>query len=231
MYNAIEGSYLDPNSLYVSPTSGFHHAGPNGGSGFCTFSGQVISSIKMYRKYGVRGAYLDLDGHYGNSIGDSKGFIKSKYGWDLDDIIVMNINPHFYGEEYLNDLATQLHILEQNIEVGAVDYIVWCHGADSHQDDDLGSQLSTEQWIKSSAMFYAWLDTLERRLGRKIPLTLTLFGGYRRDDYQSVINLHMSDLYIGMAILMNKRMSLKELPIKSKNVDPNFARRSAFVSQ
>lgn len=217
LYNAIKESIIDPNHIYISPTSGFHHARPDGGSGFCTFSGQVIASMKMYRKYGVRGAYLDLDGHYGNSIGDSKGFIKSKYGMDLEDIIPMNINPYGSGRQYLYDLEVQLNKLEYRIRSGHVDYIVWCHGADSHKDDDLGNQLTTHQWLKASKIFYNWLNNLEKDLGYKIPLCLSLFGGYRAHDYDSVINLHLSDLWIGMSILMNRYMPLDNLPIRDKH--------------
>jgi len=216
LYNAVEQSYLDPNNLYVSPTSGFHHAGPNGGMGFCTFSGQVIASLKMYRKYGVKGAYLDLDGHYGNSIGDSREFVQNKYGWNLDDIIQMNINPRGTGSQYIDDFVMSLGTLANKIRQGDVDYIVWCHGADSHKDDDLGSQLTTNEWKSVSSIFYTWLNKLELELGRKIPLTLSLFGGYRRDDYQSVINLHLSDLMIGISVLLGKFMPIDDLEIKDK---------------
>jgi acetoin utilization deacetylase AcuC-like enzyme len=229
LYNAIEESLLYPNHIYVSPTSGFHHARPNAGGGFCTFSGQVIASVKLYRKYGVRGAYLDLDGHYGNSIPDSKNFIKNKYGWDLNDIIPMNVNPQGSGLRYLNDLEVQLHRLEQNIRGGYIDYVVWCHGADSHEDDDLGNQLNTQQWREASTMFYAWLDKLERDLGRKIPLVLSLFGGYRRDDYQSVINLHLSDLWIGMSVLMNRFMPLDGLEVKPKFINMSNRKRRTYL--
>lgn len=217
LFNAIQASIIDPNHIYVSPTSGFHHARPSGGSAFCTFSGQVIASVKLYRKYKVRGAYLDLDGHYGNSIDDSERFIKNKYGWDLKDIIQMNINPYGQGNAYIKDLERQLHNLGNKIKQRKVDYIVWCHGADSHKDDDLGYQLTTSQWISASTTFYTWLDKLEREIGRKVPLTLSLFGGYRNDDYQSVINLHIIDLFVGISILMQTYLPIDGLMVKSKN--------------
>jgi acetoin utilization deacetylase AcuC-like enzyme len=72
LHAAIKGSILEPEHVHFSPTSGFHHARPDGGSGFCTFSGQVIASIKILEEFGVSGAYLDLDGHFGNSIEDSR---------------------------------------------------------------------------------------------------------------------------------------------------------------
>jgi acetoin utilization deacetylase AcuC-like enzyme len=216
LYTAINASVHQPNDIHVSPTSGFHHARPEGGSGFCTFSGQVIASLKLYRKHKLKGAYLDLDGHHGNSIEDSRWYVEDRYGIDLDEVIPMNINPKGCGETYLCDLQRNLFWLEDKIIKGEVDYVVWCHGADSHQDDDLGHQLSTKQWIEASTRFYQWLNDLEKRLGRKIPLTLSLFGGYRKDDYDSVINLHLTDLIVGINHLTNKTISTKRFKVNAK---------------
>jgi acetoin utilization deacetylase AcuC-like enzyme len=93
LYHAIKFATENQNSLVLSPTSGFHHAGPKAGWGFCTFSGQVIGSVKRWRETGTVGAYLDLDGHYGNSIGDSVGFYAN-----VNEAIAWNLNPGGYGE-------------------------------------------------------------------------------------------------------------------------------------
>ena len=74
LYNAMRYSILNPQQVCHSFSAGFHHSRPKGGSGFCTFSGQVIAAIKLYREFGAVGAVLDLDGHYGNSITDTRGF-------------------------------------------------------------------------------------------------------------------------------------------------------------
>lgn len=47
LYYSILGSIHDPSQIYLSPTSGFHHAIPTQAALFCTFSGQVISAIKI----------------------------------------------------------------------------------------------------------------------------------------------------------------------------------------
>ena len=73
--HAIEHSIAHPEQLTFSPTSGFHHARPRGGGGFCTFSGQVIAAVKLFRKHHMVGAHIDLDGHFGNSIEDSRAFV------------------------------------------------------------------------------------------------------------------------------------------------------------
>jgi acetoin utilization deacetylase AcuC-like enzyme len=44
LYWAIDHALAHPDRVTFSPTSGFHHARPAAGSGFCTFSGQVIAA-------------------------------------------------------------------------------------------------------------------------------------------------------------------------------------------
>src|SRR5690606_12251584 len=118
----------------------FHHATPDRGCGFCSFSGQVIASMKIYYEFGLSGAYLDLDGHYGNSISDSYDYVK-----DLDKAIPYgcNINPVDKGKRYIKDIKHRLKILEHKILNDEVHYVVFAHGADSHIDDDLSGQLTT----------------------------------------------------------------------------------------
>lgn len=228
LYNAIKYANHNPKIITFSPTSGFHHAQPTNGSGFCTFSGQVIASAKLWREEGLRGAYLDLDGHFGNSIEDSRTYVK-----DLNEAIPVgfNINPSGTDRRYLESLAYSLNKLEDAIEERYIDYIVWCHGADSHSDDDLGSQCSTVYWKACSRYFYTWLARLEERLGRSIPVTLALFGGYRKDDYQSVINLHLMDLGLCLDILTGSDLDL-ELEVKPRpKVDSYWSKNYQQVSK
>lgn len=190
LYSAIKNAVTNPSEVSFSPTSGFHHARPSGGSGFCTFSGQVIASLKIYRELGLKGAYLDLDGHFGNSIEDSRYYCK-----DLNSAVPLdfNINPVGTNEDYLADLGRWLSRLKHAILEGKIDYVVWCHGADSHEHDQLGHQCSTEYWIGCSTLFWRWVKEMDQELGRPLPVACALFGGYRDDDYQSVLSLHTSD--------------------------------------
>ena len=199
LYHAIRYSCENPGNLSFSPTSGFHHARPTTGMGFCTFSGQVIASLKLYHEKGLVGAYLDLDGHFGNSIPDSVSYFP-----ETANAIKMNINPKNQHAAYLNDLKIELEQLSQHIKAGKIDYVVWCHGADSHEWDDLGYQCTTEEWTECSRMFYTEMKKLEIELGRHIPITISLFGGYREDDYNSVLSLHASDLKIACEIMLDK---------------------------
>lgn len=205
LYHAIKKAVEDPSVICLSPTSGFHHARWASGLGFCTFAGQVLASTKIYREKGLVGCYLDLDGHYGNSIEDLRIYVD-----DLNNSIPRwaNFNPDGMHGNYVYHLRQFLEkSLEPKITNGQCHYVVWCHGADSHVNDDHGGQVNTEEWMECSRLFYTWLYNLENKLQRPIPVVLSLFGGYRHDAYESVINLHCSDIVLGMNTLLNKNIN------------------------
>ena len=191
LYHAIEHAVAHPEQVTFSPTSGFHHARPTGGGGFCTFSGQVIAAVKIFREHRLVGAHIDLDGHFGNSIEDSRTFVA-----DLNQAIPpgCNINPTGAHAGYLDSLKKHLADLEGRLARGEVHYVVFAHGADSHEDDDLGGQSTTAEWLEASSLVYGMLDRVSQQLGRLVPLTLALFGGYRGDNYEAVLRLHTADL-------------------------------------
>ena len=194
LYHAIRHAVLHPGEVSFSPSSSFHHANPTRGALFCAFSGQVIASMKIYHEFGLCGAYIDLDGHYGNSIDNSRGFVK-----DIDKAISPvcgNINIMSSHQDYLEELEKNLAILEKEITEDRIHYLVFAHGADSHEWDDLASQLTTGEWTRCSEMVYSFVRDVQEKTGKQIPLTLTLFGGYRRDDFNSVLSLHALDLVI-----------------------------------
>lgn len=192
LYHSIRASIENPSRVFFSPTSGFHHAVPARGALYCSFSGQVISSMKIYRDYGLSGCYIDLDGHYGNSIDSSYDFVEG-----LDKAIprnIGNINPDSRHSKYISSLKAKLKELEREIIEERIHYLVFCHGADSHEWDDLGYHLTTDEWVECSEVVYQFVFKIQEKLKRQIPLTLVLFGGYRKDDYDSVLSLHTADL-------------------------------------
>jgi acetoin utilization deacetylase AcuC-like enzyme len=191
LYQAIYTAIAQPQQVTFSPTSGFHHAQPGAGRGYCTFSGQVIASVKIYRELGIAGAYLDLDGHFGNSIEDSREFVP-----DLDQAVPRgcNLNPVGSHTEYVESFQSQLETLRKQIVLGHIGYVVFCHGADSHEADDLHGQCTTAEWLKCSHLFYNWVAEIEASTGVALPVTLSLFGGYRLDNYDAVLSLHTVDL-------------------------------------
>lgn len=200
LYEAIKHSLVTPKQVALSPTSGFHHAGPDSGGGFCTFSGQVIASTKLFKELGARGAYLDLDGHFGNSIEDSRRHVP-----ELNEAIPYgcNINPHGRDERYVNSLKSHLENLRLKILDDKIDYVVWCHGADSHNQDDLDSgECDTFHWLECSRVFFQWVRDLDTERGKPLPVTIALFGGYRSDDFKSVLELHVADITQCSSVLL-----------------------------
>ena len=190
----------NPDQLCFAPVSGMHHAHPDSGSGFCTFSGQVISAIKIFSEFGLSGAYLDLDGHYGNSIEDAYSFNPT-----LLKAIPKgcNVNPQGRNNSYLEDFKDKLKHVEEMILSNKVHYVVFCHGADSHDEDDLGGQLDTANWLKAAEIFSNWINDVSTKLCKRVPVVLCLFGGYRKDNYDFVLDLHIKSLLTCQKIINN----------------------------
>jgi len=206
LYHAQKYSLEYPECITFSPTSGFHHAHPESGSAFCTFSGQVISAIKIYRdtdlskKYGtpIKTAWIDLDGHFGNSIRDAE-----RHTSDIKKAIPegFNLNPSGYGDTYLENLKEGLENISNAILQGDIHSVCFAQGADSHEEDDLGGQVGTVDWIKAHKMVFEMIKNVSITRKKAVPLTLSLFGGYRQDDYDSVLNLHMKNITSCLNIL------------------------------
>ncbi len=194
---AIAAAVANPQVIAMAPVSGFHHARPSSGSGFCTFSGQVIAGLELYRQRGLRGAWIDLDGHFGNSIEDSREFAA-----DLDVALArgLNINPGGRHADYLADLQQNLLFLTERAAAGEVDYICVAHGADSHEWDQLGNQCTTAEWLEAANLTYAALAEI-RALQPRVGVALALFGGYRDDHPPSVLGLHAMDTARALVLL------------------------------
>jgi len=191
LYHAMRHAYLNPTELCFAPVSGMHHAMPNSGCGFCTFSGQVIASVKLYEEFGAVGAWLDLDGHFGNSIEDTRSFNPI-----VDKAIPRdcNINPSGKNDHYVAHFKEQLAIVGEKIKKNKVHYVVFAHGADSHLDDDLGGYCDTEHWVECAQVFSDWVNKISLSIGRPLPVTMALFGGYRKSNYKAVLDLHIDSL-------------------------------------
>lgn len=200
LHEAVKYSILKPENLCFAPVSGMHHAMPNRGSGFCTFSGQVISAIKIYQELGLSGAYFDLDGHFGNSIEDTRCFNP------LLDLAIpkgCNINPTGRNESYIKSLDEGLEYVGKMIKEERIHYVVFAHGADSHEDDDIGGGCDTNHWLLCTTRFANWVNRISMEIGKPLPVTLVLFGGYRKDNYNAVLDLHIKSILNCSRIICN----------------------------
>lgn len=191
LYEAKKYALLHPQTVCFAPVSGMHHAQPERGSGFCTFSGQVISAIKLYEAFGAIGAYFDLDGHFGNSIEDSRWFNPTI---NLAIPKGCNVNPSGTNESYVESFQKGLAHVGALIKAGKIHYVVFAHGADSHEDDDIGGGCDTKHWLQCAQLFSDWVNAISAEIAKPLPVTLALFGGYRSDNYEAVLDLHLKSL-------------------------------------
>lgn len=191
LYHAKKYALQHPENVCFAPVSGMHHAQPHKGEGFCTFSGQVISAIKIYEEFGKTGVYFDLDGHFGNSIEDTRDFNPIL---NLAIPVDCNINPDGKDDEYVANFEQELTHIRSLVLADKVHYAVFAHGADSHQEDDLIGQCDTTHWLACAETFAHWVVEVSVALGRPFPVVLALFGGYRQDNYNAVLDLHTKSL-------------------------------------
>jgi hypothetical protein len=199
---ATRAALASPARIALSPTSGFHHATPERGGGYCTFSGQVVAAVHVLWESAKHGAWIDLDGHYGNSIEDSRRYVR-----ELEGAIRFNLNPQGEHQRYLASLQAGLDEIGEAVLAGRVDYVCVAHGADSHVDDDLGGQCTTDEWLEASHRTYGAVRRWSEALGRPVPLVLALFGGYRQVGYEGVLRLHAADLAIALDTLTGTHLA------------------------
>jgi len=171
--------------ISASLTSGFHHAGPSAGRGFCTFNGLMVSALQLLDEALARKiAIVDCDYHYGDG---TQAIIDA--GRLTEKILHLS-----FGELYRRPDQAEAYLagvlgLRARFEAFAPDLIFYQAGADVHVDDPFGGLLTTEQMrARDRAIF-----SLARELS--IPLTWNLAGGYQIESDGSiprVIQLHLN---------------------------------------
>lgn len=167
--------------LSFSPTSGAHHACYACGGDFCTFNFLVISAIKVRQTGARRVGIIDLDYHYGNGTDDILERLGLSYirhyssGGDLDAK-----NPN-NAERWLKRLPGIVR------EFADVDLIIYNAGVDSHINDPLGGNLTTEQMARRDRIVFE----VAHEMG--IPVCTSLAGGYQiapDGSLNPVLSLH-----------------------------------------
>ena len=171
---------------------GTHHAHADRGGGFCVFNDAAVAARLMQAEASrprrsqmprlpLQVAIIDLDVHQGNgtarifardasvftlSLHGDKNFPFRKEASDLDVAL-----PDGCGdEEYLHALDLALDELAHRFEPGLVIYLA---GADPHEGDRLGRlKLTTDGLEARDRRVFEWAWQ------RKVPLALTMAGGY-----------------------------------------------------
>jgi len=168
-----------------SLTSGFHHAGPRSGRGFCTFNGLMVTAVRLLDEGLVqRLAIIDCDYHYGDG---TQAIIDAQ---DLSDrVLHVSFGERFRKPEQATAYLGAVDALRGELQAFAPELILYQAGADAHVDDPLGGLLTTEQMRQRDRSLF----TIARQLS--IPVTWNLAGGYQIESDGSiprVIELHLN---------------------------------------
>jgi len=169
----------------ASLTSGFHHAGPSSGRGFCTFNGLMITAVQLLAEgHAARVAIIDCDYHYGDgtqAIIDARGL--------SDRVLHVSFGRTFRKPEQASAYLEALSGLRAELCAFGPDLILYQAGADAHVNDPLGGLLTTEQMRERDRSLF----TIARELS--IPVTWNLAGGYQVESDGSiprVVELHLN---------------------------------------
>ncbi len=168
---------------------GFHHAFPGHGEGFCAIH-DVAVAIRALQQEGTaeRAMVVDCDVHHGNGTaaifaGDRSVLTLSLHQWNNypstkpPSTIDVNLRDGVGDDEYLERLGGALD-LAMGFEPHVIFYVA---GADPYREDQLGGlKLSMEGLKQRDRLVF------ETALEKKVPLAVTLAGGYARDTADTV---------------------------------------------
>lgn len=168
------------NKVAMSPTSGFHHARYSNGGAFCTFNGltitaQLLKSNHNIKKIGI----IDFDAHWGDGTDD----IINKLS--IENIVHLSHNKifGFFGS---NDIPLQ-NLYKTLNAVKDCEILLYQAGADSHVNDPLGGDLTTEQMFERDKTVFRFAKN------NNIPIVWNLAGGYQI-DFSKVLEIHNNTL-------------------------------------
>jgi acetoin utilization deacetylase AcuC-like enzyme len=172
---------------------GFHHAFPNHGEGFCAIHDVAVAIRKLQQEQLIeRALVVDVDVHQGNgtaaifandesvftlSIHQFNNYPQFKPPSDID----VNLEDGVGDEEYLQRL-------DQAVEkaLGRFDpqLLMYVAGADPYREDQLGGlALTIDGLIERDRLVFG----IARH--RKIPICVTLAGGYAR-RVEDTVTIH-----------------------------------------
>ena len=194
---AARTALLGGEGVAANLAGGTHHAYSHKGSGYCVFNDVAVAARLMqaewhrhphhHQRRGLRVLVIDLDVHQGNgtasifrddpsvytlSLHGAKNFPFRKEASDLD----VELPDGCADDEYLAALDTALAQAWHHHADAPPGLAFFLAGADPHEDDRLGR-------LKISAAGLAERDrcVLAALRERRIPVALSMAGGYGRD--------------------------------------------------
>jgi acetoin utilization deacetylase AcuC-like enzyme len=194
------------NGIGLHLGGGFHHAFADHGEGFCYVNDVAVGIKKMQTmKFIERAAVIDCDLHQGNGTakifqGDNSVFTFSIHQEHLYPIkeessLDIGLEDGTGDVEYLKKLEEAVDTILTNHKPQLIVYIA---GADPFQMDQLGALHLTKEGLKKRDEI-----VIKRSRQQKIPIAVTLAGGYAFDVNDTVdihfntskVSLEMTKIY------------------------------------
>jgi acetoin utilization deacetylase AcuC-like enzyme len=186
-------------NVAVNIGGGFHHAFPDHGEGFCVIHDVAIAIRRLQKEKAItRAMTVDVDVHHGNgtaaifaadptvltlSIHQVNNYPNPKPPSSVD----INLRDGVEDEEYLAALGDGL---DKSLTGFQPDLIFYLAGADPYREDQLGGlKLSLEGLQRRDRLVF------ERARAKKIPVAVTLAGGYAR-QLEDTIQIHSNTIRV-----------------------------------
>lgn len=174
---------------YHGNAQGFHHAGYDYGSAFCTFNGLAL----VAQQHPTRRVFvLDCDQHGGNGTAEMTERLPNLFNFtiyglrfgcqDFDRSIGRLVSRHHGSfEAYCQALEDGFrHILDWK-----TDLLIYQAGMDGHYKDPCGSS-----WCDTESLFRRDVMVFEFARKHRIPVMFVMAGGYQ--DMPDVVALHVN---------------------------------------
>lgn len=178
---------------------GFHHAYPDHGEGFCVLHDVAIAIRALQKEKTIeRAMTVDVDVHHGNgtaaifagdpsvftlSIHQANNYPYPKPPSSLD----IHLADGTGDDEYLRELEKGLDAALSGFQPELIFYVA---GADPYREDQLGGlKLTIEGLEKRDRLVF------EKARARKIPVAVTLAGGYAR-KVEDTVAIHANTIRI-----------------------------------
>ncbi len=190
---AARTALFEREGVAANLAGGTHHAYAHKGSGYCVFNDVAVAARLMQAEWhrhfrsGLRVLVIDLDVHQGNgtaaifaddptvftlSLHGAKNFPFRKEASDLD----VELADGTGDAAYLAALDAALAEAAARTAGHAPGLAFYLAGADPHEDDRLGRlKLTSAGLAERDRRVLAWLAA------RRIPVALSMAGGYGRD--------------------------------------------------
>jgi acetoin utilization deacetylase AcuC-like enzyme len=176
---------------------GFHHAFADHGEGFCVLHDVAIAIRALQKDQTIeRAMTVDVDVHQGNGTADIFAGDPSVFTLSIHQAnnypypkppssLDINIPDGTGDDDYLRELERGLDAALSRFEPELIHYVA---GADPYREDQLGGlKLSLEGLEKRDRMVF------EKARARKIPVAVTLAGGYAR-KVEDTVAIHTTTI-------------------------------------